>query len=44
VPVLNDFSFMPYAGAIGIAVGALFFAMGTVLLIMAIPSLWHKDA
>ena len=44
VPVLNDFSFMPYAGAIGIAVGALCFAMGTVLLVMAIPSLWHKEA
>lgn len=40
VPVLSDIPFMPYAGAVAIAVGAMYFAIGTVLLVVEIPKLW----
>lgn len=40
VPVLDDFFFMPYLGALSIVVGALYFAIGTVLLVREVPRLW----
>jgi len=40
-PILDDFCFMPYLGAVSIAVGSLFFAMGTARLVMEIPRLWN---
>jgi hypothetical protein len=39
-PILNDFCFVPYLGAVSIAIGAMFFAMGTVLLVREMPRLW----
>lgn len=39
-PILNDFWLAPYLGAASIATGAVFFALGTVLLVREIPRLW----
>ena len=39
-PLMEVSSYFMYASAIGIAVGALSFAMGSVLLAIKVPQLW----